>query len=262
MEREDAITELLHDIRGVVACHQSSSIPYYPAAAELESFFALRRTQSIAPLPKSVEKPPKTEIKPPAASVVSSDYVSLREIAAEVQQCRSCGLSKNRTTGIAGNGGGKKIRLFIIGHWTPALQETNVQTVFGVQEDQMLARMLTAINLSMEEVYISNVIKCGVGPTIQPQGEHITACASFLQRQIRAASPDIICTMGMVATRTLLNLPQPLSALRGRFYDYRVEDGVEIPLLPTYHPGYLLQNDEMKKPTWLDLQRIQKRLGE
>lgn len=86
------------------------------------------------------------------------------------------------------------------------------------------------------------------------------ACSSYLQRQLSAASPEFICTMGMVATRTLLRQSQPLSKLRGRFHTYKAADGVEIPLLPTYHPGYLLQNPEMKTATWQDLQLLQKRL--
>ena len=125
----------------------------------------------------------------------------------------------------------------------------------------MLQRMMTAIKLPWENVFVTNVIKCGVRSEEQPQAEHIDACSSYLLRQIRAVSPELICSMGVVATKSLLRLPQSLSQLRGRFHPFRVGDDCEIPLLPTYHPGYLLQNPEMKKATWHDLQLLEKRLA-
>ncbi|MBL4901576.1 MAG: uracil-DNA glycosylase [Desulfocapsa sp.] len=259
-KKEEDITELLVDIRGVVEAHQASSITHYPASDELKTFFNLRRP---LPTPASADIPIKakeSEPDKPILKVKHSDHARLAEIATEVGQCRSCTLSVNRKTVIAGKGGGNKIRLFIIGHWLSVLENYNTELVFGLEEDQMLVRMLAAINLPMEEVFVSNVIKCGLRPDIRPQAEHIATCASYLQRQINAASPECICTMGMVATRTMLRRSQPLSQLRGRFHPYKAANGVEIPLLPTYHPGYLLQNPEMKNATWQDLQLLQKRL--
>lgn len=265
IKREEDITELLVDIRSLVASHQAASITCYPAADGLQSFFAFRRQSmeqpsATAPSIDKKEKfpdPPVTEIRN------HSDHKRLAEIATEVGQCRSCALSQGRPKVIPGKDGGGKIRLFIVGHWLQVSEGSGFQTVFGLEEDRMLARMLSAIHLPMEEVFISNVIKCGIRPGTQgtqPQAEHIEACASFLQRQISAASPDYICTMGMVATRALLRQSQPLSKLRGRFYQYKAANGTEIPLIPTYHPGFLLENPEMKNATWHDLQLLQKRL--
>lgn len=263
MEREEETIQLLREIRGVLACHQASSIDTYPASVELLSFFDSCSRQP-PPTPAPLKVPGKalksTSVQEAAPIIKESDHAGLAEIASEVAQCRSCPLGGQHSVAMAGKGGGKKIRLLIIGHWLPVAAGENIQAVFGLQEDQMLARMLAAIHLSMEEVFVTNVIKCGVGLDIQPQAEYIDACSSFLQRQIAAVAPELICTMGMVATKTLLRLSQPLSRLRGRFYKYKGVDGMEIPLLPTYHPGYLLQNPEMKNATWQDLQAIQKRL--
>jgi len=260
LEREKNITELLIDIRGVVASHQVNSITQYPALDELKTFFDLKRP---AATPVTADNPVKLKEKSSVKStpvIKKSDHAGLTEIAGEVLQCRSCALCKNRSTVIAGKGGGENIRLFIIGHWLPVFEGSDVHAVLGREEDQMLARMLSAINLPMEEAFITNVIKCGVGADIQPQAEHIDACSSYLQRQISAASPEFICTMGMVATRALLRQSQPLSKLRGCFHSYKAANGDVIPVLPTYHPGYLLQNPEMKNATWQDLQLLQKRL--
>lgn len=264
MKREEEIVELLREVRGVLSCHQSSSIKGYPASNELNSFFDACSRQ---PLKRLVQKEAPGVLpgilkqdKAVATVAKESDHGELSEIASEVVQCRSCVLGEQGLPAVAGKGGTGKIRLLLIGHWLPMMAEGQAHSIFGLEEDQMLARMLSAIHLSKQEVFITNVIKCSVGPDIQPQAEHIDACASYLQRQIVALSPELICTMGMVATKTLLRMSQPLSRLRGKFYSYQGSEGVEIPLLPTYHPGYLLQNPEMKNATWLDLQAIQKRL--
>lgn len=262
MEREEETIQLLHEIHGVLAYQQASSIESYPAEPELVSFFESCGKFSVPSMP--VEAPVETKQSiskaESAPKVLESNHAELAEIAGEVAQCRSCPLGGQHSTGIAGKGGTKKIRLLIIGHWLSKDGGGPGQTVFGHEEDQMLARMLNAIHLPMEEVFVTNVIKCKVGEGVQPQAEHIDACSSYLHRQIAAIAPELICTMGMVAAKTLLRLSQPLSRLRGRFYSYKSTGGVEIPLLPTYHPGYLLQNPEMKNATWQDLQEIQKRL--
>ncbi len=266
MERENKIIELLQDVRGVLACHQTSSIESYPTGTELLSFFDSCSKHSLpSTAVKREERSPRSIPSQNQAVVVKkqeSDHAGLAEIASEVAGCKSCPLGAQGLSAMAGKGGTGRVRLLIIGHWLPVSAAGNAGAVFGVEEDQMLVRMLAAIELSMEEVFVTNIIKCGVGEDVQPQAEHIEACASYLQRQIAALSPELICTMGMVATKTLLRLSQPLSRLRGKFYSYSVSEGEEIPLLPTYHPGYLLQNPEMKNATWLDLQAIQKRLAD
>ena len=260
MKIEEETVQLLHDIRGVLAYQQASAINQYPRSPELASFLNGCRIQenagpSSAPVAVVKKRPPETVVP-----LKKSDQGSLVEIASEVAQCKSCALAAHRSCVAAGRGRGERIRLLIIGHWLPVTDQSDRESVFGKEEDLMLERMLAAIHLPMEEVFVTNVIKCGVGPDIQPQAEHIDACASYLRRQITAVAPELICTMGMVATKALLRLSQPLSRLRGRFYSYQGADGLKIPLLPTFHPGYLLQNPEMKKATWLDLQALEKRL--
>jgi len=260
MEREEQILQLLHDIQGVLACHQVSSIDSYPASSELSSFLDISDPKKVTVNPEVSIKPQQKDLSNFRQEIAGTNQAGLAEIADEVMQCENCSLSRQQTSISAGRGGGSKIRLFIVGHWLPVSDQSGVQTVFGHEEDRMLERMLTAIHLPMEEVFVTNVIKCGVGSDVQPQAEHIETCLSYLQRQIVAAAPELICTMGMVATRALLKRSQPLSRLRGRFYGYPGPEGKEVPLLPTFHPGYLLQNPEMKQATWSDLQALEKRL--
>ncbi len=265
MERTEQILQLLHDTRSMLAYQKSCNLLDYPKTAALESFIQDCQWQQPAQSAQvqkteSARVLPQVPVKQKAVPVQKDGQKILSEIAREVAACTSCGLSGKRSGSVPGMGNGTHIRLLLIGHWLPGSGESSA--VFGDEEDLMLKRMLTAIHLPMEEVFITNVIKCGVTSDVQPQAEHIEVCLSYLQRQIVAVSPQLICTMGTIATKTLLRLPQPLSRLRGRFYPYQVSGGGEIPLLPTYHPGYLLQNPEMKMATWHDLQVLEKRLQE
>ena len=134
----------------------------------------------------------------------------------------------------------------------------NVQ--FGVEEDRMVARMLEAIHLEVEKVFVTNTIKGLVPDGCQPTSEDIRACVSYLHRQIALIEPEIICGMGLVAAKALLGGAQPLSRLRGNFHSFTVGTGKQIPVIVTYHPTFLLQNPTMKKAAWADLQSIGKYL--
>ncbi len=191
--------------------------------------------------------------------------LALADITVEVSHCQSCLLHQERLVPVAGRGGGQA-RLLIVGGWLIGV-ESSAQTisaedafVFGREEDQMLARMVAAIHLRPEECFVTNIIKCGIGPHAQPRAEHIAACLSYLRRQIELIRPDVICAMGPIAVRTLLGQQHSLSRLRGRFYPYSA-GGREIQLMPTYHPTYLLRNPEMKAAVWADLQAIERQLG-
>jgi len=264
MEKEKHITQLLQGIRGVLAYQKTCSVDEYPKSEGLDIFlnncdWQPSTPSSIIPDFQTEKKPVKTPPVLKPVSVAKSDQKTLLDIAAEIDVCSSCILAKERPCVVPGSGGGDRVRLLIVGHWLSATEKSTA--VFGEEEDLMLQRMLSAINLPMESVFITNVIKCAVSSDVQPQAEHIDACSSYLVRQIAAITPELICAMGMVATKSLLRLPQSLSQLRGRFHMYQGGGNIEIPLLATYHPGFLLQNPEMKQATWQDLQLLEKKMA-
>lgn len=185
---------------------------------------------------------------------------SLAELCEEVRACRSCALCQQRRLPVCGFGG-ERVKLLLVGGWLAlSSPPESTKVVFGVAEDTMVTKMLQAIHLTEAEAFITNVIKCGIDTRVQPQKVHIDTCISYLERQISQLSPTVICTMGSVATRALLKVKQPLSQLRGRFHEYSLDGHKKIPLMPTYHPSFLLSNPEMKKPTWGDLQLIDRAL--
>ena len=118
---------------------------------------------------------------------------------------------------------------------------------------ELLTRIIQAMRLTREQVYIANIVKCRPPENRNPEPGEIATCLPFLERQIRAVSPRFIVALGSVAAQTLLGCQTPISKLRGRFHDYG-----GIRLLPTYHPAYLLRNPAAKRDVWEDMQMIMK----
>lgn len=148
----------------------------------------------------------------------------------------------------------------MVGDWLARDQATGADTVLGEQQELMLSRMIGAINLDSSQVFITNIIKCSVDGSLRPDSSHIEACLSYLKQQIAVLSPRVICTMGAAPAQALLGSSLPLIRLRGRFHRYQMGSGQTFPLMPTFHPSYLLKNEEMKRPTWEDLQAVEKML--
>ena len=174
---------------------------------------------------------------------------SLEDIRSDIGQCDRCGLASGRTHIVFGEGA-PKARLVFVGEG-PGFDEDRTGRPFVGVEGQLLTRIVQAMKLSREEVYICNVIKCRPPENRDPKPEEIVACGVFLQRQLSAIAPEVICTLGSHAAQTLLNTNAPISKLRGRFYNYN-----EIKLMPTYHPAFLLRNPERKRDVWEDIKKI------
>lgn len=252
--------EILRQIRTLFAYHTCSGISVYPRSSSVMDFLR----SEVTWLPEKGEEAvdlEKTTISPKKSNESHAVGATVLEIAEEVRICHSCDLHRQRIIAVPGRGG-HRVKLFIVGGWlTLNSTEAYGEPVFGEEEDGMIAKMLAAIHLKPEDAFLSNIIKCGIHSTVQPRAENIAACTSYLERQIVATQPQIICTMGRAATRALLNYSQSLSQLRGRFHQYEIGDGRSIPLMPTYHPSFLIKNPEMKKATWADLQSIEKKLN-
>jgi DNA polymerase len=150
----------------------------------------------------------------------------------------------------------------VVGDWPVAGQGSTPSLLMGPEEDVMLEKMMAAIGLSPEQYCVTNVLKCcpAAGQEVAPAWGQ--TCASFLQREIGIIRPAIICAMGEIAARALLGGAEPLLRLRGRFTPCRYQDDPPIPVMPTFHPRFLLANPEMKMAAWKDLQAVQRRLAQ
>ena len=179
---------------------------------------------------------------------------SLEAIAADLAGCTRCKLCKGRKTIVVGEGN-PQAELVFVGEG-PGEQEDIQGRPFVGKAGQLLDKMIQAMGLAREQVYICNVVKCRPPGNRNPEQDEIEACGAFLYRQLDAIRPKVVVALGKFAAQTLLQTETRISELRGKFHPYRGGK-----LMPTYHPAYLLRNPEMKRDAWLDLQAVAKELG-
>ncbi len=253
----DNPARLLRDIRKLVGLHQDFGIEAYPRSPELALFL-----ETPPPLPPAGSKPslavpgPKVPASTPKSAQSPVRAVqTLAEIEAELGDCTRCPRHETRQQLVFGCGH-PQAALFIVGDF-PTPGDEMAATPFSGEAGGLLSKMLKAIGLSLDDVYLSTIVKCRPRDgNEQPLPEQIKVCLPFLLRQIDAVAPKVICAMGPLVAQTLLKSKAPLIRLRGNFHDFR-----GIPLMPTFHPAFLIKNEEMKKATWIDLQLIQAKLG-
>ncbi|MDA8138731.1 MAG: uracil-DNA glycosylase [Desulfobacteraceae bacterium] len=174
---------------------------------------------------------------------------TLDAIRNDLGECRRCGLHQHRTQIVFGEGN-PKAQIIFIGHG-PGVEEDHSGRPFVDGAGQLLDRIIEAMKLRRDQVYLCNIVKCCPKSELSPQAEEIKACRGFLTRQIVAIQPKVICTLGTCATQTLLDTTEPLAELHGRFHD---QDGIKI--MPTFHPADLLRQPELKRAVWEDMKKV------
>lgn len=179
---------------------------------------------------------------------------SLAVIRADLADCRRCGLSQNRKKIVFG-AGNERARLVFVGEG-PGKEEDLTGEPFVGDAGRLLTKIIEAMAMTHDQVYICNIVKCRPPGNRKPAADEISACSGFLRRQIKAVRPDFVCALGSVAAQSLLDTDAPISALRGQFRDYQ-----GIPLLPTYHPAYLLRQPDKKREVWEDMKLLMKAMG-
>ena len=181
----------------------------------------------------------------------------------EVRDCQQCGLAQGRTKTVFGQGD-PSARLVFVGE-APGFEEDRQGLAFVGRAGQLLTRMIEAMTLTRDEVFICNVLKCRPPNNRDPAPDEIRACSAYLTRQLRIIGPEVIVALGAPAARTLLQTSESIGRLRGRFHDFHLDgptsETVPIPLMPTYHPAYLLRSPQHKGKAWSDLQAVMKKLG-
>lgn len=188
-------------------------------------------------------------VKDAPQRVVAS--TSLQILQAEVSLCKKCPLHKTRTNVVFG-AGSPRARLMFVGE-APGEDEDIQGLPFVGRAGQLLTKIIQAMGFTRDDVYIANILKCRPPHNRAPLPEEIAACSGYVKSQIELIKPKALCTLGKFASQTLLGTETPISALRGRFHDCQ-----GIPVMPTYHPAYLLRNPAEKKAVWEDMQKIMK----
>ena len=207
---------------------------------------------SPAPAPvraPAVAPPPGITVAAGNDEIFDTDIMkhgSLATIAKAVESCTRCPLYKTATRGVPGEGD-PQARLVCVGE-APGANEDETGRPFVGQAGQLLTKILAAVDLPREQVFITNVVKHRPPGNRNPAPDEIEACSPYLVRQLELIKPKVIVAFGTFAAQTLLNTKTPIGKLRGEVHRYH-----GIPLVVTYHPAALLRNPAWKRPTWEDV---------
>ncbi|MDY6971131.1 MAG: uracil-DNA glycosylase [Thermodesulfobacteriota bacterium] len=182
------------------------------------------------------------------------DVASLEELRSFMGECRRCKLHEGRSHLVFGEGSPRSEMVFV--GEGPGRDEDIVGRPFVGEAGRLLTRIIRAMGLSREDVYICNVVKCRPPKNRDPEKDEIEACIPFLKRQLAIIRPGIICALGRIAGQSLLGENFKITEKCGKWHSY-----MGIPVMPTYHPAYLLRNPSAKRQVWEDVQKIMRRLG-
>ncbi|MEI7636259.1 MAG: uracil-DNA glycosylase [Syntrophus sp. (in: bacteria)] len=180
---------------------------------------------------------------------------ALNDVRMDLGDCRRCALHKGRKNIVFGEGN-PHAELVFVGE-APGADEDDQGRPFVGRAGQLLTKIIEAMKMQRQDVYICNILKCRPPGNRNPESGEIAACEPFLVKQLEAIRPKVICALGTFAAQTLLKNDVAISLLRGRFHRYH-----DIPLMPTYHPAYLLRNPSQKRQVWEDVQQIMNMLAE
>src|SRR3954454_410284 len=205
----------------------------------------------IAFAPASPEVPPAGSTEPMPRKL---PVVTLESVRDEIGDCTRCKLHKGRTNLVFGVGN-PSARLMFVGE-APGEDEDKKGEPFVGKAGQLLTKMIEAMGLRREDVYICNTVKCRPPNNRNPEPDELESCEPFLKAQLTAVKPEAIVTLGKFAAQALLRDDTPVSRLRGRWREYQ-----GIPLMPTFHPAYLRRCPGDKTQVWEDLKQVMKKLN-
>jgi len=229
---------------------------------ESDRLLGVRFVPIAPPQPVGLTAPPNATGKRQAGEAAKSDALAALD-KDHVQGCTKCTLCQTRTNTVFG-AGAPSARIVFVGE-APGFEEDRQGIPFVGRAGQLLTQMIIAMGLKREDVYICNVLKCRPPNNRDPAADETTACRPYLYEQLRIIEPELIIALGSPAAKLLLNTHEGISRLRGRFHDFYPSgtplSGKPIPLMPTYHPAYLLRTPADKGKAWSDLQMVMARLG-
>lgn len=210
-----------------------------------------------AAVPGAVESPAAPAVPAPAVAEMDGEAAAraaeLAALAETAAGCTRCRLSEGRNKVVFGSGN-PNADLMLVGEG-PGAEEDRQGLPFVGPAGELLTRIIQAIEMRREDVYIANVVKCRPPGNRDPEPDEAAACRGYLERQIELVRPRIIVALGRVAAQVLLGNDSPIGRMRGQWYQVK-----GVPTMVTYHPAALLRNSALKRPTWEDMQQVRDRL--
>lgn len=233
--------KLVDDLQKLVASEQENGVRFIELTDAPGTFV-------------SGEATPKPAVPASKEAGARDPVAALKAIAERIASCQRCELANNRTKTVPGQGSAQPDIMFI--GEGPGEEEDRQGLAFVGRAGQLLTRIIAAMGYTRDQVFIGNIVKCRPPGNRTPYPHEMQACLPYLIEQIDILKPKVIVALGATAVRGLLGIEMGISKLRGRWLDYQ-----GIPVMPTYHPAYLLRNESAKKDVWADMLQVLDYLG-
>ena len=183
---------------------------------------------------------------------------TLKELAEKVDCFEGCSLKLTANKTVFGDGN-EHAKILFVGE-APGADEDRLGKPFVGKSGHLLDKMLSSIGLNRTDCYITNILMWRPPGNRTPTSAEVAVCLPFLKRKIELIKPEIIVALGAPAANALLDTEDSISRIRGKWLEYASRPGEKIPLLPMFHPAYLLRNPVQKAKTWNDLLKLQKKM--
>ena len=251
---------------------EAASLPKMPEGETLTVEFPRAKARVQAAAAVQPQEPAVTSVSESSLMTTAQKKAALAELAETIKNCTRCPLGSTRLNAVPGEGN-VDADLMFVGEG-PGFDEDRQGRPFVGRAGQLLDKMIAAMGLAREQVFIANIAKCHPmtdplhpekhGNDRAPNAEEIACCRKYIERQISIVCPKYVVALGGVSAKALIADAKSLGALRGKFYDLKL-DSVTLPrpvkILATFHPAALLRNPGWKKDAWIDLQMVMAELG-
>ncbi len=191
---------------------------------------------------------------PPPEATAPDRATALKIIRDDLGDCQRCKLGKTRTQLVYGQGN-PEAEIVFLGE-APGEDEDLSGLAFVGKAGQLLTKMIEGMGFTRDEVFICNINKCRPPGNRKPEPDEVDACRPYVERQLHAIKPKVIVALGATAAHSLLRIDTPISKLRNNWTSW---DG--IPVMPTFHPSYLLRSPQEKGKAWEDLKLVLAKIG-
>ncbi len=229
-------------------------LPHSVLSAAKKASRKPKESTPVAPSSERAMTDRSSSAHPPASRTSQEKALKLAELENVVRLCAKCPLKKTRTNLVFGEGSADAEIMFI--GEAPGRDEDLQGRPFVGKAGQLLTRIIEAMGMRREDVYIANVLKCRPPDNRTPHLTEIACCGRSVFQQINIIQPKVVVALGNIALKTLLNTDTSISALRGKLHDF---DGIK--LMPTYHPAFLLRSPAFKSEVWDDMKKVLTYLG-
>jgi uracil-DNA glycosylase family 4 len=250
MSHSSELHEIINQTKKILDSEMNSGVEFKRSEETVADEEVIETLEASIPDIPHIPDTPATPDNTDAAKAPEN----LSELQEHIGDCRRCKLCSGRKNIVFGEGS-ERARIMFIGEGPGVDEDIQGRPFVGAAGKLLTDIIEKGIKIKREEVYICNVVKCHPPGNRDPEKNEVKACIPFLKKQIEIIKPEVICTLGRIAARELLERDFKITMERGRWQTY-----LNVPLMPTYHPAYILRNPgkerKLKGEVWQDIQKI------